>query len=317
MGFGCDAYTKYAMLRLLFLEFVKEFEQFAVLHVSYDGYGNMGVNRFCWTNQHLFTEENATGFILLNESHMMSMRKTDNQVVILDTNLEGRLDGFCFFLHRTCIFGRSKIVIDEETPQQEMGHGGCVAMSFVNALLPDGAYATQTDAEVMKLPYIEKIFDMIVDGHCSPYDLAPEDWRHKSLGLLERGPFEPLYDYFTYYDEATYNAYEANETESWAHFACFRLNKWILQGSTVYNPVTQHIMRLYFQGMYDSCINTAPSGADLDDINLYADLWARMKLVDRAVAQREAEFSREEYEQLREEYEEMETIYIQDSIDHA
>ncbi|KAJ1468580.1 hypothetical protein T484DRAFT_1755049 [Baffinella frigidus] len=331
MGFGSDAYTKYAMMRLLWDCYVEEYGQFAVLHVSYDRHDNTGMHRFAWTNQHLFSE-NATGFILLNEGHMMSMRRTNNQVVIRDTNLDARLDGFWGFLHRTGIFGGSKIVLDEETPQQGMGHGGCVVMSFVNTLLPDHCYATADDAEVMKLPYIEKIFDMIVRGNCSPYDLAPNDWRHESLGLIERGPAERDDEYVTSYDETGYDEEEARETEAWSKFARFRLKRWLSGCMCEFsNYVTRNIIRLYFQEMYDACVEAAPNGADLDDMRLYADLWARMNLVDRATTQAKAELCQEEYEERHtsniqgslvaegddeddEEYEERHTSNIQGSL---
>ncbi|KAJ1466353.1 Alpha/Beta hydrolase protein [Baffinella frigidus] len=300
-GFGSGVHTKYAMMRLLFQQFFNECGGFPVLHVSYQHHTDSKTDRFAWTNKHLFTE-NATAFMLLNESHMMSMRRTaDNKVVIRDTNIDARLDGFWEFLRRTGIFGGMKICLDEQIPQQGMGRGGCCVMSMVNALLPDDCYATEDDAEVMKLPYIERIFGMLVEGNCSPYDLAPNDWRHQSLHLVERGDPEMPPSGMYSYDELDYNEEEARETEAWAHFARHKLEGW-LRGCMrdFYTGVTRHIMFIYFQEMYDSCVDAAPVGADLDDMRLYAPLWALVQLTNRAVIQRKAEGDREDLEKFAE-----------------
>ena len=283
-GFGPGAHSKYAMLRLMYKLFFEEFGRFAVLHVSYNydqGWNTTG-RRLVWTNRHLFTR-NTTAFIFLNESHMMSMRWTDNgEIVIRDTNLNTQLPGLWEFLRRFKAFGGMKFVLDDKTPQQGMGRGGCGAMSMVNALLPDDIYAKEADAEIIKLPYIEEIYAMIVRmRRSSPYDLASDDWRHASLGLMERGPRQ-IQDKTFEYDVDVYNAAEAYSNQAWSHVARFRLNSWLSSCMAMHHcPIVHYIMRLYFQTLYETCSNEVPPGEDLDNMEVYTDFNILVNLLDR------------------------------------
>ena len=293
-GFGPSTHSKYAMLRLMYKLFFVEFGEFAVLHVSYEDRSNTIASRLTWTNGHLFTK-NKTAFILLNESHMMSMRWAANgEIVIRDTNVDTQLDGLWEFLYQSNIFKGNKIVLDQHTPQQGMGCGGCGAMSMVNALIPADCYATKADAEIIKLPYIEKIVSMMVINHCSPYDLASKDWRHASLGLIKRGDLQMGFSGVYTYDVDDYNRTEEYDNEAWSHFARFRLNKWLGSCMQSHNAVVQKIMRLYFQKLYEDGMNAAPYGADLDDMAVYTDFNDLVNLMERSWVQREAYYDRDD-----------------------
>jgi hypothetical protein len=301
-GFGSSAHSKYAMMRLMFDEFFREFGDFAVLHVSFNHRSDMQERRFSWTNGHLFSK-NRPGFIFLNESHMMSMRiDAKSQVVIRDTNKMVIQDGFWEFLYRSKIFGSAKLVLDEMTPQQGMGQGGCGVMSMVNALLPGGMYATAEDGEVLKLPFIECIFAAMQQRRCSPYTLASMDWRHESLGLIKRGDRKDAPEQFAYYEVNHYNREEVERDEDWSHFARFRLHEWLPHSMQYfYSNTVNDVMAMYFLEIYERDQHAAID-VDLDDRRVYRQLWPMMNLVERAICQKRAysdvsdSFDREEEE---------------------
>lgn len=286
-GFGPNAHSKYPMLRLMFTQHFKEYGNYAVLHVSYADRLDIKKRRFAWTNGSLF-DEGKPAFIFLNEVHVMSMRMTtNNEIVVRDTTIYApRLHGFWEFLNRTKIFGDMKIVLDGATPQQGMGCGGCGVMSMVNALLPDDCYATMQDAEVFKLPYVESIYDMMLQTGCSPYDLAPVDWRHEALGLIKRwDKGEDMMSWVRSYDVDSWDEHEAHDNEAWNHFARFKIESWLDSCMGAKIPVVKKVMRIYFEGIYKACMNAALPGADLDDMAVYRNLKDLIDLMDRAEQQ--------------------------------
>jgi hypothetical protein len=193
-GFGENSTAQYPILMLLFKEFFAEYGSYAVLHVSFGqtmrpftGDGTEVENRFHWTDKELF-EKRGGGFLFINEQHVVNIRtSTKNAIVVRETQLSDIADAFYDFLSKSKIFGDRRVIVDKRTLKQVKG--GCESMAMVNALLPNGQYASNRDGNLMKIEYVERIYHKIKDNGSCVSDMDDLSWKHEHLGI-----HEPWYD---------------------------------------------------------------------------------------------------------------------------
>ncbi|KAJ1465597.1 hypothetical protein T484DRAFT_1757296 [Baffinella frigidus] len=192
-GCGENSIAEYPILRLLFKEFFAEYGQFAVLHVSFGPHmttpnsdGTNVSDRFRWTDKKLF-KTRGRGFLFINEQHVVSMRTLANDTIVFrETQPTEYAEVLYRFLSDSKIFGDNKVMLDTETLHQVKG--GCESMSMANILLPDDTYASNEDGNLMKVGYVERIYQkMKMIGGCES-TIHDETWRHDILGI--RGPWE-------------------------------------------------------------------------------------------------------------------------------
>ena len=302
-GFGENSKIGYSIMRLLFAKFFEEFGQFTVLHVSFSNRLDQANHRFKWTHEHLLNEKKV-GFLIINECRVISFRLTvDNTVIFRDTGMDvdDPFPGFWEFLRRSNIFEGKTIVVDQETVKHDhVGSGE--SMSMVNVLLTDDCYASIEDGSILKLPYLESVYAMMVRTEKTPAQLSCDDWRHSELGLVapwvtlddgatpgtpprRRRPtrilVSPIHSKVT--DGSILDDAQACDVLPSGHkardFFKIRMENCL---TLVYTGAVTQVMKLYFQNVLENIIEDANAGSDLDDMDLYRDLRDQLDLVENA-----------------------------------
>jgi hypothetical protein len=188
-GAGENSVAKFPMIKVLLDTFFVRYGAFAVVHVAYDdmwdhpSLADAPYQRaFTWTNQQLF-KHMRTGFMILNEQHMINIRwRGSNEIVLRETQIDEIPSGVRNFLNAHEVFGRNRrITVDHKTPQQY--NGGCNTMAMANAILPDDQYATIVDGNEIKIPLLKTIYAHLIKTGQTPNEMAGDDWRHWKLGI--------------------------------------------------------------------------------------------------------------------------------------
>jgi hypothetical protein len=192
-GVGENSVAKFEMIKLMLDEFFITYGEFEVLHVSFSATWRYDDPKpysipFKWTTGDLWTNgerfmEMKTGFMFINEEHLINIRLKDNHILMCETQMRDSL-GFSAFLKYFKVFPPGlTISTDKNTPQQVRGKGGCNTMAMVNALLRNTEYASVQDGNELKIPMVEKIIKKLMKTGTTPSELAGSDWKHWKLGI--------------------------------------------------------------------------------------------------------------------------------------
>jgi hypothetical protein len=196
-GVGENSVAKFEMIKLMLDEFFITYGEFEVLHVSFSHSWRYespipGSVPFKWTTGDRWTNgerfmEMKTGFMFVNEEHLINIRLKDNQILMCETQMRDSL-GFSAFLKYLKVFPPGLTVsTDKNTPQQVRGKGGCNTMAMVNALLPNTEYASVQEGNALKIPMVQEIIKKLIKTGKTPSELAGSDWKHWMLGINKPG----------------------------------------------------------------------------------------------------------------------------------
>ena len=187
-GVGENSVARFEMIKLMLDQFFIRHGRFAVLHLAFCHTWRYHQQTpydkcFKWTDgDRLATRK--TGFIFLNEQHLINIRCDGNKILLCETDMsdtDTNRDLAVFLKHRQVFPTGTVIEIDENTP--EGWKGGCNTLAMVNATLSHNEYASVEEANEMKIPLVEAIYKKMRTTNKTPRSLAGYQWRHWKLGI--------------------------------------------------------------------------------------------------------------------------------------